>query len=143
MSANDEFVEELAAVSRKWRTLVDARVKDRGMTLARARALIQLSEASPLSQRELAETLDVETPTLVRLLDGLAEQGFVERHPVEGDRRTNHVVLTEAARPLAAELRAIVRGARDEFLADVDPEDLAAALRVLRSIGRRIEETGR
>ncbi len=69
-----EFLEELSVTSRKLRTLFDAQVRARGLTLARARTLIHLSRKDGMTQTELAEILEVEGPTLVRLLDGLEAQ---------------------------------------------------------------------
>src|SRR3954453_21559992 len=92
------FSEELAITSRKLRTLFDARVRAKGLTLARARALLHLARKDGMTQTELAEILEVESPTLVRLLDGLEGQGLTERRPVAGDRRANQIALTPAGR---------------------------------------------
>ncbi len=67
------FVDELGRASRKLRTHFDSRVKELGLTQARARTLLLLDRLAVLNQKELAEELDIETPTMVRLLDGLEE----------------------------------------------------------------------
>src|SRR4051812_25393333 len=86
-----EFADELSKVSRKMRTLFDSRVKTIGLTLARARMLMLLAKKEGMTQTELADALEVETPTLVRLLDGLEKQEMIERRPVQGDRRANQI----------------------------------------------------
>src|SRR4051812_30474540 len=129
-----EFLEELAIASRKLRTLFDARVRAKGLTLARARTLIHLARKDCMTQSELAEILEVEGPTLVRLLDGLEVQGLTERRPVEGDRRAKQIALTEAGRELAAEVTRLGDELREEMLADVSEADLKGATKILRAI---------
>ena len=83
------FSEELWKVSRKYAQAFDARVRAKGLTLARARALIFLGKKDCMTQTELADALEIEGPTLVPLLDGLEKQGLIERRPVDGDRRAS------------------------------------------------------
>jgi MarR family transcriptional regulator for hemolysin len=66
-----EMIDAMAKVNRRLRTLFDARVKERGLTLARARTLLTLIEQEGLYQKELAEVLEIENATMVRLIDGL------------------------------------------------------------------------
>src|ERR687889_1952112 len=98
------FLEELSVTSRKLRTLFDARVRAKRLTLARARTLMNLARKDGMTQTELAEILEVEGPTLVRLLDGLEAQGLTERRPVAGDRRAKQIALTAEGQQLAAEV---------------------------------------
>ena len=98
------FTGELAAVNRKLRTLVDDRARDMGLTLSRARLLMELAKADGPIQSDLAGLLDIEQPTLVRLLDGLERNGMIERRAVEGDRRARRVFLTETARAQAQDI---------------------------------------
>lgn len=134
-----EFSEELSKVSRKLRTLFDARVRANGLTLARARTLMHLAKKDGMTQTELAEALEIEGPTLVRLLDGLEGQGLTERRPVEGDRRAKQIALTEAGRALAIQVRRLADDLREEVLSDIAEEDLVAATEILRMMARRIE----
>src|SRR5918997_712333 len=113
-----EFLDELSVTSRTLRTLFDARVRAKGLTLARARTLIHLVRKDGMTQTELAEVLEVEGPTLVRLLDGLEAQGLTERLPVAGDRRAKQNALTREGHKLAAEVTRLADELREEVLAD-------------------------
>ncbi len=130
---------ELARVGRKWRARLDARVKHLGLTQARWIALLQLRRSGPLSQRDLAEQIGVEGPTLVRLLDGLQQGGLIERTATHEDRRVKKIHLTASAYPLIEEITRISDALREELMESVPPEDLATAHRVLRLIGDRLE----
>ncbi|MGH9916066.1 MAG: MarR family winged helix-turn-helix transcriptional regulator [Pyrinomonadaceae bacterium] len=122
------------------RTLFDARVKQRGLTFARARTMMLLDRMEILSQKDLAEELEIETPTMVRLLDGLEKQGFIERRSVEGDRRAKQIVMTPLGAELASEVNQLAQELRAEFLQGIDDKALFATLEVIRAINRNIGE---
>jgi MarR family transcriptional regulator, transcriptional regulator for hemolysin len=136
----EAFALELGRVSRRWRTRLDERLKVTGLTQARWSTLLHLSRGGRcMTQRELAERVGIEGPTLVRLLDALETQGLIERLPVEGDRRAKHIRPTEAAQPLLREINRIAADLRRDIFADLRKDDLETCLTVLRAIGDRLE----
>lgn len=132
------FTGELAAVNRKLRALVDERARGMGLTLSRARLLMELAREDGPIQSDLAGLLDIEQPTLVRLLDGLERNGMIERRAVEGDRRARRVFLTESARAQAQDILNFLTELRAGILQGIAPEELEAALDVLRRTSRNI-----
>ena len=132
------FTGELAAVNRKLRALVDDRARDMGLTLSRARLLMELAREDGPIQSDLAGLLDIEQPTLVRLLDGLERNGMIERRAVEGDRRARRVFLTEAARAQAQDILDFLAELRAGILQGIERDELEAALDVLRRTSRNI-----
>jgi MarR family transcriptional regulator for hemolysin len=136
---DESFTAELARVSRRWRVRLDERLRGLGLTGARWLALLQVSRHAAMTQRELAELLGIEGPTLVRILDGLEAQSLVERCPVDGDRRAKALRATEKAKPLLSEITRIADGLRRELLADIDDDELRTAVKVLKSIGEKLE----
>ncbi len=143
MTVESEFGVALGRVSRRWRTRLDERLRHLGLTQARWYALYHLNKEGPLPQRQLADCLNIEGPTLVRLLDGLERQGLIERRVVEGDRRVRCVHLTPQAEPLIAEITRIGAQLRRELLAEVDKDALVTALAVLQQLGDRLEGGGK
>jgi len=136
---DEQFAIEIGRVSRQWRKRLDERLKETGLTQARWLVLLHLSRAGPLSQRELAEIVGIEGPTLVRLLDSLEGQGLVERRVGEDDRRVKQVHLTDAAGPLLVVISGIAVSLRKQALANIEEGELRAAWKVLRDIGDRLE----
>ena len=132
------FTGELVAINRKLRALFDERARSIGLTLARARLLVELARADGPIQSDLAETLEIEQPTLVRLLDGLERYGMIERRAVEGDRRARRIFLTELARAQAQDVLALLAEIRTLVLRDIPDEAVEAALEVLRQASRNI-----
>ena len=133
------FSEELWKISRKMRTLFDARVRAQGLTLPRARALILLGKKDGMTQTELADALEIEGPTLVPLLDSLEKQSLIERRPVDGDRRAKQIALTATGQEQAAHMDLLVKEFRSDVLKDIDEDDLRVAIRVCEAMGRNIE----
>lgn len=127
---------------RKMRTLFDALASERGLTLSRARAMLLLSRNARMTQTELAAELDIEHPTVVRLLDGLEKQGLIARRPSEADRRIKHITLTEAAADQVADLDEMIALLRTDLLEGLPEADVEAASRVLRHVIGRIESWG-
>jgi MarR family transcriptional regulator, transcriptional regulator for hemolysin len=140
--ARDLLLDELSKVSRKMRTLFDARVRERGLTLARARTLMRISDCQAVNQKELAEELEIENATLVRLIDGLETQGLIERRAVDTDRRAKQVAMTPAGEAAADLVMEMARGLRRDLLDGIDDADLDVTLDVLRRMAQKIEGSG-
>ncbi|WP_439272635.1 MarR family winged helix-turn-helix transcriptional regulator [Pseudochrobactrum sp. HB0163] len=134
-----DLLTDMSVVGRKLRRLFDIFAKEHDMTLPRARALFLLSNHQCMTQTELAAALEIETPTLVRLLDGLEKQGLVIRSHVEGDRRAKHISLTETAHEQVAELQQVAEVLRIRILEGLGEEDLDVGLRILRIILKNMD----
>jgi MarR family transcriptional regulator for hemolysin len=126
------FLGRLSQASRAVRTCFDAELKDLDLTLARGRLMLHLIRA--VTQSELSEVLEVEHPTVVRLLDGLEQSGHVERQPLPGDRRAKAVVLTDEGRAVGQRVLRMTDTMSDILLEGVDPADLAVTERVLQTL---------
>lgn len=142
-TVNRELFDALSLVNRKLRAVFDARVKERGLTLSRARALFALTKKDGLNQRELADELDIETPTLVRLLDGMEKQGFIERRVEVSDRRAKQIHMTELGRTVADEILRLADEIRAEVLQGIDAAELSVTKRVIRAIADNVQSLAR
>lgn len=139
MSTASTLIEEITNVTRKMRTVFDNMVKEKGLTLARARILRLLKKADAgATQRALALELEIEGPTLVRLLDNLESQGWIERRSVEGDRRAKQIVLTDEGHGQEREVDVIAQRFRAEIMKGIDPEDMEIAIKVMGQMSRNL-----
>jgi MarR family transcriptional regulator for hemolysin len=139
LKTRSEILELMTTVSRKTRTLFNARVRETGLTLARARTLLRIARSGAANQRELAEELEIETATLVRLIDGLETQGLIERCSVEGDRRAKQVVLTREGTAEAKLVDGMVDRIREEVLSEIGDADLQLFHSVLKRMAGNLE----
>lgn len=91
-------------VARLLRVEADKRARLHGMTRAQWGILIWLQRQPGLSQKELAEILEVEPITVARLVDRLEARGMVERRPDPRDRRIWRLHLLPPARAVLHEI---------------------------------------
>ena len=134
------LIDDITNLTRRMRTVFDNMVKEKGLTLARARILRQLKRSGAgATQSVLATDLEIEGPTLVRLLDNLESLGWIERQAVEGDRRAKQIVLTGAGDQQAQEVELIARDFRKNVFRGIDPDDMATAIKVIAQISDNME----
>ena len=135
------FGMQLAQMSRGWRAELDRRLAGLGLSQARWLVLLHLArfDEAP-TQRELAQSVGVEGPTLARLLDSLEAQGLVERQAVVEDRRAKKLMLCPPARPLIEQIETIANALRVELFTGVDEEELSTAMRVHSRILANLEK---
>ena len=141
VSDQHRFGMQLAQMSRGWRAELDRRLAGLGLSQARWLVLLHLArfDEAP-TQRELAQSVGVEGPTLARLLDSLEAQGLVQRHSVVEDRRAKKIVLSDSARPLIEQIEAIATALRQELFVGIDEEEARICLRVHKRILDNLEK---
>lgn len=93
-----ELVAEMIGASRLLQAYIDTRARKHGTTRAQWSVLARLRRREEISQTELATDLSLRPISLVRLIDDLAERGFVERRLNPKDRRANLLHLTSEGR---------------------------------------------
>lgn len=149
-TARDDFGFRLFLVARLWRREVDEALGRYGLSAATWQPLLHVFRLGEgIRQRDLAESLGIEGPSLVRLLDSLESQGLIERREDEVDRRAKAVHLTEDGRTLVEGIRGVTAEIRERLLAGVPDEDMMLCLGLLGRIegniaaGRPAPEGGR
>jgi MarR family transcriptional regulator for hemolysin len=128
-------------LSRTWRTGLDQRLKPLGLSQVQWRVLLLLARLreTPV-QRELAELIGIEGPTLVHLLDRMARHGWIVRRPSATDRRCKTVHLTPKARRVVQKIRRVTLAFRKELFAAVPQRELLRCTRTLRALLERAEQ---
>ncbi|MGW8270169.1 MAG: MarR family winged helix-turn-helix transcriptional regulator [Burkholderiales bacterium] len=121
LSRNFGFL--LNDVARLLRTTYDRRVKSLGLTRSQWWVLTHLFRAQGTTQSELAEVLEIEKPTLGRLLDRLEAKGWVRREHDAHDRRAWRVYLSESAEPAMKTMRAVAAEVRRDAMAGLSADE--------------------
>jgi MarR family transcriptional regulator for hemolysin len=101
--------------------------------------MLHIARNPGVGQSELAKFLAIESPTLVRLLDGLEKQGFIRRSAIEGDRRAKQLSLTELAQGEVRQIEDLTKVVGSFMLRGVEVDELAIAVRVLDRVFENIE----
>src|SRR6056297_262030 len=137
----DQFPFAVARVTRRWRKLLDERLKDLGVTQARWTTMFYLQRGGEgLTQRELAKLMAIENPTLVRLLDSLEQQDLIERRPCPNDRRARRLHLTNAGRAFMDDLSERAEVLREEMLEGISDEEIECTVKVFHKILENAEK---
>jgi DNA-binding MarR family transcriptional regulator len=122
------------------RTYADQSASRYGMTRAKWAVLARLDRFEGLKQAELAEMLDLQPISLTRLLDGLAENGLIERRPDPDDRRVKRLYLTPDARPLLERLTELGEDLMETALAGLAPADVSGLLGHLATVKENLRQ---
>lgn len=136
----NEFGLLLFGTARAWRTKLDRRLRPLGLSQGKWRTLIHVSQGgNKLTQKEIAERMGIEEPTLAGLLDRLQEDGWIERRESPNDRRCKIIHLQRRSKAVLDEIFNAAHLLRHELIDDVPSSDLDACIRVLRQIRKKAE----
>ena len=129
-----QLITQLVESSRLLRNYIEHRAKSRGTTRAQWIVLFRLRQQEGLSQVDLAEVMELQPISLVRLLDRLVDQGLLEHRPHPTDRRANQLYLTETGRRLVGDLDSLRDSIATEALRGTSAASLQTALDVLQQV---------
>src|SRR5712692_3065540 len=130
-----QLIAQLVESSRLLRNYIDHRAKGRGTTRAQWIVLFRLRQQEGLSQVDLAEVLELQPISLVRLV----EHGLLERRPDPRDRRANRLFLTASGRQLVDDLDSLRDSIASDVLQDIPATAIETSLGTLRDIKERIK----
>jgi MarR family transcriptional regulator for hemolysin len=134
-----QLVAQLVESSRLLRNYIDHRSKERGTTRAQWIVLFRLRQNEGLSQVDLADVLELQPISLVRLLDRLVEHGLLERRHDPKDRRANRLFLTAKGRKLVDDLDSLRDAIATDVFHDVSNNAVQTTLDTLRDAKERIK----
>ena len=107
-------------VARLMRVAYDRRARELGLTRSQWWVLNNLFRNQGITQSELADILEIEKPSLGRLLDRLEAKGWIERRADPADRRAKRLHLTGQVQELIRTLRGLAAGLRQDALDGLD-----------------------
>jgi MarR family transcriptional regulator, transcriptional regulator for hemolysin len=134
-----QLIAQLVESSRLLRNYIDNRAKGHGSTRAQWIVLFRLRQQEGLSQVDLADVLELQPISLVRLLDRLVEHGLLERRPDPKDRRANRLFLTQRGRQLVDDLDSLRDAIASDVLRDIPSDAIKTCLDTLVELKERIK----
>lgn len=132
----------LCPLREKLRRCYDHELTAFGLSRALAAPLVRIGQNDGMRQNALAEQMEIEGPSLVRLLDQLSASGFVVRRPDPEDQRAKTLHLTAAGKALSQRIVPVVERLRKHLLAEASDADLEACKRVFDSFLAACERDG-
>lgn len=116
----------LGLLTRRWRQLLDSEFQSAGLTDATWRPLLHLHILGDgVRQKELAASIGIEGPSLVRLLDTLIAKGLIERSEDATDRRAKQLYLTPAGQLLVTRIHQTVMALETALLSPFSDNEIS------------------
>lgn len=129
----------MAAASEKASAEFHAHVRAQGLRVPEWRVLACLSDEDGAMITRLADIALVEQSRLTRIIDGMAEKGWVTRGADAADRRRVRVFLTETGRALALRLVEDARAHETALLSALEGSDAQRIKRALAALLDRLD----
>ncbi len=128
-------------VAHRIRLKIDEALKPFDLTRVSWLAIGIVARHGRLSQSQLAEALELGSPSTGKLVDRLEERGLVERVRDPQDRRSNLLTVTEAARRLLKDLEPVGEDLREDVLQNLTLQEREHLSKLLVRIKERLART--
>lgn len=102
--------------------------------------LLTLDRSSVRTQAALADAIGADKTRIIRTLDDLQQQGFIEREADPDDRRVRLLAITDAGRAVKDAVQRDIQRGEERWLGELAAADRNVFLRVLQQLTR--EESG-
>ena len=116
----------------------EQRARELGLTLPQCKALVYLARSEGTSQVELASSAEIDPMTMVRILDRMESDGWVERRSDPNDRRARRLYLKPKSKPLLEAIDRVSNATRDEALAGFSSEEAEMLVTALERVRHNI-----
>lgn len=115
---------KLTVVARHLRNRFDQSVTQLGVTRSQWTLIAVVASRPGMTQRTIAETLEISEAAAGRLIDRLCAEDLLERKARSDDRRAYSVYVTDAAAPYLETLGGIARRNEEETFSGLNEEQL-------------------
>ncbi len=108
-----------------------------GLTMWGYIVLLALDRSSMRTQAALAAAIGADKTRIIRTLDDLQHDGYIERRPDPDDRRVRLLAITEAGRKVKDAAQEQIQRGEERWLGELAAEERRMLLRVLERLTRR------
>jgi DNA-binding MarR family transcriptional regulator len=107
-------------------------LKAHGLTMWGYVVLLALDRGTVRTQAALAEAIGADKTRIIATLDGLQDDGYIERYPDPDDRRVRVLAITDAGRTVKDAAQAEIQRGEERWLGVLDAEERRVFLRALQ-----------
>ena len=108
-----------------------------GLTMWGYVVLLALDRSSMRTQAALAAAIGADKTRIIRTLDDLQDDGYIERRPDPDDRRVRLLAITDAGRRVKDAAQSEIQRGEERWLGELTAEERRMFLRVLERLTRR------
>ncbi|MBB6253358.1 MarR family winged helix-turn-helix transcriptional regulator [Nitrospirillum iridis] len=132
---------KIIVMARTLKKRFDQRVADLGVTRSQWTLIAAVARFPGMTQRTIAEALEITEASAGRLIDKLCQEGMLRRTPRNDDRRAYNVEITEGTRPLLDHLGTVAERLEYETFAGLSDAELAQLSVLLGKIAHNVADT--
>ncbi|MDG4664126.1 MarR family transcriptional regulator [Mycobacterium sp. 236(2023)] len=107
-----------------------------GVTMWGYAVLCTLDRGAFRTQAALAEAINADKTRIIRTLDELQDDGYIERHPDPDDRRVRLLAITDKGRAVKDAVQAEIQRGEEHWLGELSAGERAVFLRALQRLTR-------
>lgn len=130
----DYFTYRLYKTAMRLRADMNAALSEHGVIGVQLGILRVLEVSGPTSQVELGRNLGIDKASMVKLLDGVEDLGFVVREADKKDRRVKWIKVTEKGRRMLKTASKVREGVEKKFLAPLSQAERQTLENLLRKL---------
>ena len=134
MDLNRQLGFLLKDTSRRYTRRFEERAQALSLTLPQCRALLHLQNNEGMSQKRLSELTELDPMTLVRILDRMEADGWVQRRFDPTDRRAHTLWLTAKSGPVLEHIARLIADTRAETLHGLSNEERTKLIELLERV---------
>ena len=108
-----------------------------GLTMWGYVVLSALDRSSMRTQAALAAAIGADKTRIIRTLDDLQDDGYIERRPDPDDRRVRLLAITDAGRRVKDAVQGEIQRGEERWLGELSADERQTFLRVLERLTRR------
>jgi MarR family transcriptional regulator for hemolysin len=114
---------------------LDSELREKvGVSVGQWKVMVMLVDQDGLTQKEIAERLGLEGPTLIPIIDKMEKDNLVIRRVDSSDRRNNRIYRTEKANELWNEMVKCAARVRQVSLKDISDANIEITKNVLENV---------
>jgi len=119
--------------------LGDMRLRPLGVAAGQVPVFAMLADGVQLTQKTLAETAQIEQPSMAQLLARMERDRLVERLPNPADKRSSLLKLTKLAEEKVPEIMKTLQRGGQQMLAGFTPEERDSLIHLLGRVVENLE----
>lgn len=126
--------------SRSFARLGERRVKAHGFSIGQLPVLYLLKDGAALSQKQLAQLVKIEQPSMAQMLARMERDGLIRRTPDPNDGRSSLIALTETALSRLPAAREALSEGSGGTLAGFSEDEVATLVGLLQRLNGNLDK---
>lgn len=139
MNTEMNLIKSCHLLTRQYMTVIASRLNHLGLERYFLMLKVIHHSPEPLTQKQLGEKLSVDKVTMVRIIDHLVKQGFVQRVQNPNDRREYHISLSEKGHQAIPEIQAACEAIDLEMYQNISDVDKQIFMSVLHKMQQNLK----